>query len=255
MTKKNIIIVGYPKSGTTWLSRLISELVSCPLIGDWGYDNIEALYKEGIDRVSEYRVYKSHHSYNELKKVSSKNIYKIIYIIRDPRDVVISGLHYFNFLPKLLAEKEGLKINLVLKKTYNNLVSKKEKKRQMIQAVLYGNNNITPWLNLSWKDHYTPYHKNNIHFIKYEDLIDSPENECNKLLAYLGTSSNQDHIKHSIDKQSFQKIKINESNKNNKQLNKLLRKGVYGNWEKEFTKKEVSLFKEKLKGLNNYYQF
>lgn len=255
MTKKNIIIVGYPKSGTTWLSRLISELVSCPLIGDWGYDNIEALYREGIDRVSEYQVYKSHHSFNELEKVSSKNIYKIIYIIRDPRDVVISGLHYFNFLPKLLAEKEGLKINPVLIKTYNKLVSNKEKKRQMTQAVLLGNNFINPWLNLSWKDHYMPYHENNIHFIKYEDLIDFPINECKKILAYLGVSSNQDHIKHSIDKQSFQKIKLNISNINDKHLNKLLRKGVYGSWEKEFTKEEVNLFKEKLKGADNYYQF
>ena len=38
MSKKNIIIVGYPKSGTSWLSRLVAELIQCEFLGDWGYD-------------------------------------------------------------------------------------------------------------------------------------------------------------------------------------------------------------------------
>ena len=253
MAKRNIIIIGYPKSGTTWLSRLVAELVSCPLQGDWGYEGIKALYKEGTDRYSNYQVYKSHHSFNELEKASSLTIHKRIYILRDPRDVVVSGLYYFRFLPKLLAIKEGLTLSPVLKKTYNKLVSKKEKKRQMIQAVLHGNNNLNSWLKLSWNNHYLPYHKENILFIKFEDLIDSPETECKKILAYLGVSSSEDHIKKSIEKQSFQERKKNNSNK--KQLNKLLRKGIYGNWKKELSKTEISLFKEKLKESNNFYTF
>ena len=253
MAKRNIVIIGYPKSGTTWLSRLVAELVSCPLQGDWGFDEIKALYKEGTDRDSDYRVYKSHHSFNELEMASSLNIYKSIYIIRDPRDVVVSGLYYFRFLPKLLAIKKGITLNPVLKKTYNKLVSKKEKKRQMIQAVLHGNNNLNPWLKLSWNNHYLPYHNKKLLFIKFEDLIDSPETECKKILAYLGVNSCEDHIKKSIIKQSFQERKKNNSNK--KQLNKILRKGIYGNWKKELTKTEISLFREKLKDENNYYTF
>jgi len=255
MTKKNIIIVGYPKSGTTWLSRLVAELVECPLQGDWGFENINALYKEGQNRTSEFQVFKSHHTFQELESASKLNIHKIIYIVRDPRDIVISGIHYFRFLPKLLAKKEGLTLNPVLKKTYNRLVSKKEKKRQMIQALLHGNNNLNPWLKLSWNNHYLPYHKENLLFIKFEDLIDSPESECKNILTYLEVSSNEDHIKNSIEKQSFQERKFNSSNKNEKELTKLLRKGVYGNWEKELTKTEISLFKEKLNDANNYYTF
>ncbi len=121
--KKNIIIVGYPKSGTTWLSRLVAELVSCPLQGDWGFEDLNAPYKEGQNRTSEFQVFKSHHTFQEIKSASNLDIHKIIYIIRDPRDVVISGVHYFNFLPKLLAEKQkSSKINRFLIKTYNNLV-------------------------------------------------------------------------------------------------------------------------------------
>jgi len=254
--KKNIIIVGYPKSGTTWLSRLVAELVSCPLQGDWGYDKIEALYKEGSERDSDYQVYKSHHSFNELEEASSLIIYKTIYIIRDPRDVVISGLHYFSFLPRLLAKNKVIyKINSTLKKTYNRLVSNKEKKRQMIDAVLNGNLKINLWFASSWKEHSIAYLDKDVLIIKYEDLIDSPEFESQKILGYLGIKKNENHIKKSIASQSFQNRKLKDKRGRNNHQKKLLRKGTYGSWQKELTNEEIDQFRNKLKDINSLYDF
>ncbi len=254
--QKNIVIVGYPKSGTTWLSRLVAELVSCPLQGDWGFEELDAPYKEGLERESEFQVYKSHHSFQEINKVSKLEIYKIIYIIRDPRDVVVSGVYYFNFLPRLLAEKKVIyKINSVLSKTYNSLVSNKEKKRQMIQAVLYGNKNVNSWLSNSWLDHFTPYLNKEVLFIKYEDLIDSPEVESQKILNYLKINQDLEYIKKSISNQSFQNRKLKDENKKDKHQKKILRKGKQGSWKKEFTTKEINQFQLKLKDTNSLYDF
>jgi len=256
MTKKNIVIVGYPKSGTTWLSRLVAELVSCPLQGDWGFEELEAPYKEGFERKSEFQVFKSHHTFQEIKSASNLNIHKIIYIIRDPRDVVISGIHYFNFLPRLLAEKgKTSTINRVLRKTYNKLVSNKEKKRQMIDAVLNGNKKINPWFESSWKEHSSSFLNNDILIVKYEDLVDSPEIESQKILNYLEINKSEEHIKKSVISQSFQKRKIKDSAKKDSHQKKLLRKGTYGNWKESFTKGEITLFKNKLKDANNLYNF
>ena len=254
--KKNIIIVGYPKSGTTWLSRLVAELVSCPLQGDWGFEDLNAPYKEGQNRTSELQVFKSHHTFQEIENASNLEVYKIIYIVRDPRDVVISGVHYFSFLPKLLAKKnKNLKINSVLRKTYNKLVSKKEKKRQMINTVLNGNKKINPWFESSWKEHSSSFLNKDILIIKYEDLVDSPELESQKILNYLKIKKSKEHIKKSVINQSFQKRKIKDSVKKDSHQKKLLRKGTYGNWKESFTKDEITQFKNKLKDTNFNYAF
>ncbi len=254
MTKKNIVIVGYPKSGTTWLSRLVAELVSCPLQGDWGFEDLNAPYKEGLVRESEFQVYKSHHTFDEIEKAPKLEIDKIIYIVRDPRDVVISGIHYFSFLPKLLAEK-NTELNKILRKTYNTIVSKKEKKRQMIEAVLIGNTTINPWLKNSWFYHYSSHKNKDVFIVKYEDLLKNSDLESQKILNYIGVEKQNEHIKNSIKNQSFQKRKQLDKNKKDTHQKKILRKGKIGEWEIEFTEKEKEIFKNKLKDLNTPYDF
>ncbi len=254
MTKKNIVIVGYPKSGTTWLSRLVAELVSCPLQGDWGFEDLNAPYKEGLVRESEFQVYKSHHTFDEIEKASKLEIDKIIYIVRDPRDIVISGIHYFSFLPKLLAKK-NTELNKILRKTYNTIVSKKEKKRQMIEAVLIGKTTINPWFKNSWFDHYSSYKNKDILIVKYEDLLKYSGLESQKILNYIGVEKQNEHIKNSIKNQSFQKRKQLDKNKKDSHQKKILRKGKIGEWKKEFTEKEKNLFRHKLKNLNTPYDF
>ncbi|WP_299313726.1 sulfotransferase domain-containing protein [uncultured Aquimarina sp.] len=257
MSKKNIVIVGFPKSGTTWASRLIAELIECPLNGDWGYENITSLYEEGEERISQYQCYKSHHTYDEIKKVSPLKIHKIIYVIRDPRDIVISGIHYFNFTISYFPFIKLLRIKMInhfLKKVLNKLIPKKTKKKLMNEAVLHGGKDVNYWLKTPWKEHYKKYFGKEILFVKYEDLLESPEIECNQILDYLQIESTSEHIKESINKQSFQKRKQEVSNRNNSSLKKLIRNGSQGYWKKEFTDREIALFKKELKDCNPFYQ-
>lgn len=240
MNKKNIIIVGYPKSGTTWLSRLIAELVECPLQGDWGFDHIQALYKEGEERTSEFQCYKSHHTYQELSEVSKEKIYKIIYIVRDPRDIAISGMHYFNFSSKKQALLKKLKLSNSAKSFSN--IPEEDKKKKMIHAVLYGDKNINQWLNMPWKDHLNNYKDEGVLLIKYEELIDNPQETCTDILKYLTLEKTTSHITNSIEKQSFKKRKREIEATDNPLLKKIIRKGGYGYWKEDFSKKENNLF-------------
>ena len=49
---KNIIVAGYPKSGCTWATRLLAELVGCPVAGFWNSDKDEIAI-EGEERALE----------------------------------------------------------------------------------------------------------------------------------------------------------------------------------------------------------
>lgn len=248
--KKNIIIVGYPKSGTNWLSRLAADLLQCNFLGDWGFETVNVSGIKTENNVSEFQIYKSHHTFNELEKASNKKVHKIIYIIRDPRDIVISGAYFFNFHSSLSSFFRRLRIHTVLRN-----LSFEKKKKEMIQAVLYGNKKITPWLEVPWALHYKDYHKKEMLFIKYEDLLNNPENELKNILNYLDLEVNTLQITESIKNQSFKKRQKEVHQQDHKNLIKLIRKGSSGYWKNEFTKEEKKLFKLKLKDTNNLYNF
>lgn len=258
MRNKNILIVGYPKSGTHWLCRLVSDLLQCPFVGDWGYETLNSSSINYDGKITEHQIYKSHHPHDEIYEASSKEIFKIIYLIRDPRDIVVSGIHFFSFsgvLPGILKRIPFSFLARVLTKFSKFFMTKEKKKKQMIQAVLYGNESITPWLKIPWEVHYKGYLDKDILFIRYEDLLHIPEKECAKILRYLKLNISSEHIKNSIDNQSFQKRLGEVSNQKNPELKKLIRKGSSGYWKEDFTSEELAFFKNSIKEPCTFYEF
>jgi hypothetical protein len=84
----NIWVVGYPKSGNTWLARLLGDALNCPI--DSRYNDLpHALADEGFDRPNKDITVKQAH----LRGVIPDG--KAVYIKRDPRDIVVSTMHYW----------------------------------------------------------------------------------------------------------------------------------------------------------------
>jgi hypothetical protein len=85
-------VVSYPKSGNTWVRMLISNLLSPDTPADFWTINrlvpeLETVTKRQLVTMRRPRVIKSHF-------VFDPRYPRIIYIVRDPRDVVISEYHY-----------------------------------------------------------------------------------------------------------------------------------------------------------------
>ena len=251
MRKKNIVIVGYPKSGTTWLSRLVAELIQCPLQGDWGFNTIDALFKEGEDRESPFDVYKTHHTNDKIKQVSDLEIYQTIYIVRDPRDVTVSGIHYFDFLAYRKASVKKWKLGL-FKKVILKEISEEKKKKLMIAAVLKGDKRLNKWLATSWYSHLEGFQNTTALIIRYEDLQENPFEVSKQLLNFLGAEKDETHIIKSIKKQSFG-AKQKELKERDHPTQNLMRKGKQGDWKKQLTRDESQLFTKVLTA-NTYYQ-
>ena len=85
---EDTMIVSYPRSGNTWMRFLVAHLLHPEL--DISFSNIEALIPDtaaissrALKRVPRPRVIKSHNYFDHRYP-------KVIYIVRDPRDVVLS---------------------------------------------------------------------------------------------------------------------------------------------------------------------
>jgi len=239
--KKNIVVCGYPKSGTTWLSRLIAELVECPLQGN--LESPEGV-QEGLERISEYACYKSHHTYETLVSGELDDYYKAVYIVRDPRDVAISAAHHFRVRHFSLPGRNRLVSTL--KRCGNRVAPQFLRRKRLIQAVLYGDSSISYWLGTPWRDHYGSFSRSNKLILKYEDLLDHPVQSCNKLLSYLGISKSNDSVTQAIDTQSFQNKRDRLKSHGMMSEYAFLRRGGYEYWRHELSRKENRLFIDEL---------
>jgi len=88
----DIFLVSYPKSGNTWTRFLIANLVYPEKNPDFSNINdllpdVEEMSKRDLERADRPRVLKSHQYFDPRYP-------KIIYVVRDPRDVVLSEYHF-----------------------------------------------------------------------------------------------------------------------------------------------------------------
>jgi Sulfotransferase domain len=85
-------LVSYPKSGNTWMRFLIANLLQQdPPVGlldaDCLIPIVDGKSKRFFDEMKSPRIIKSHFSFIPAYK-------RVIYVVRDPRDVVMSQYHY-----------------------------------------------------------------------------------------------------------------------------------------------------------------
>jgi hypothetical protein len=243
--KKNILICGYQKSGTTWATRLVAQLLDAPSAGYWKYEGKTFVF-EGEERASEFVCYQSHHMLYETIALEGPKIEKVIYIVRDPRDIVVSGVFHFNFYSPWLEDlirknaKPAPVMNL-LKILNSRFHSKKYKVKRMIMMLQKGDPFIEH-CNWPWNDHVLPYlnHKE-ILIIKYEDLLLSGVTTAKKILVHVGYQKPDKEIISDLRLQSFE-VKRRAFKKQNAKIKvKHLRKGVVGDWKNHLSEKEVFL--------------
>jgi hypothetical protein len=194
-----IWLASYPKSGNTWLRSIITSL----LYTDSGEFKIELLKKipqfpverdfqeftnnfTDIHEIKKYWIHaqnkinldrkikflKTHHlnvNLNEFNFTNQENSCATIYIVRDPRNLVNSISNHFS---KTHEESKDFLISPRV------LGAKREKNSNTGHVVtLLGN----------WGEHYRFWKQGSKNFllIKYEDLINNPEKELDRLVIFL----------------------------------------------------------------------
>ena len=263
-----IWIASYPKSGNTLIRAILTSLIfsedgivnfkNLHRISNFSngfffkkfissYENILETSKywikaqEELNKNKKLKFFKTHNAFctiNGNAFTNENNTAGCIYVVRDPRDVVVSASKYYD-----LSHDE----------TKNNMFNEK--------MDLINNMKGSPFNTFlgSWPNHYNSWTKNckNVLLIKYENLIENKENEIRRIISFLNKfvkiSFDEKKIINCIESSSFQNMKIMDQNglfpENSKDFkgNKIpfFSSGKKGNWRGVLEEKIVSQIEKK----------
>lgn len=221
LRENDIFLVSYQNSGSTWLRNLIYESIT-------GKNPLEENTEKEFPFVGKHknttpiingkrRIIKGHSPYR--KEYRGK---KIIYLVRDPRDIVVSKYHK--------AIKEKWKI-----KSKDDFLDKFIKGKIMSEG--HWDEHVKSWLDAKKQG------KLKLHIIRYKDLKKNTEKELKKIIDFLNLERDKNQIKKSIEDNKIEKMR---------KINPHARKGKAENWKEELNKEQAKKIENKFWGIMNY---
>lgn len=214
----DVFVAGYPKSGNTWLQNIIVELVfdlEANRLPDSLLQELipDVHFKRYFNRFREVMVFKTHH-------LPMKEYRRVIYIVRDGRDVAVSYSHYLAAL--------------------NHKVSR-------IEDIIAGHRSIFP---CSWDFHVESWMANpygaDMLMVKYEELLENPKHHVTRIAEFLDIKIADTRLEELIQRTSFSAMQKKESESGwdgarDWPKNKLfVRSGRVGGYLQEMTEDEVN---------------
>ncbi|XP_046549258.1 sulfotransferase 1B1-like [Haliotis rubra] len=234
----DIVIANWLRSGTHWVFEMISMLLN---------GNTETIRKKKEDHMMEYqpislldavpspRVLNTHLHFRYLPEDMKTKRCKVVYLLRDPRDALVSFYTLQSTRPVVGYDGKW--------KNWAALCLKGE--------VIWG----------SWFDHvrdwervFQEYPNLDVHFWYYEEMKKNPLEELRKVSVFLGTNSSEELLQAIVDKCHIERMKSDklpyEWLENGEC--KHYEKGVAGTWKEIFTAEQYEefekLYRQKMAG-------
>ena len=286
--KQNIIwVASYPKSGNTMIRAFLSAyfFTKDGILSDFkplrniipfnSFKNFSHnknfpdlnFFKKNPEEISKYWIknqqiineklksniifYKTHNALVEKNLnyfTNNKQTKCFIYVVRDPRSIVLSSKHHYGF--KNYEEA----VEVILSDKWMSYVT--ENPKLLPEFILSWRTNY-----LSWQNFYAKNCDKGI-ILKYEDLVKNPENTFLLLIEFLKKhlkfSLNIEKLTNSIKSVEFNQLKQMEKekgfNEKSKKANMFFRKGETKEWKKslniDLTNKINNNFKKEMTYLN-----
>jgi hypothetical protein len=182
-------IVSYPRSGNTWTRFLLANLLSPePPVT---FSNIEqvipdtsALSSTALKRVPRPRIVKSHEYFDPRYP-------KVIYLVRDPRDVAISLYHF--------------------RRKYRTFDDSYPLERYVVERFLPGD------MDASWGEHVGSWlgaRRSDPRFllVRYEDLLEDPAEQLRRMAYFLGIGASPERIALALERSTADRLRKLEKN-------------------------------------------
>jgi hypothetical protein len=178
-------LVSYPKSGNTWVRFLLANLIYPN--ETVGFANINRLLpapgvlsKRFLRKLPRPRILKSHEPFDVRFR-------KVIYLVRDPRDVAVSEYHFD-------LKKRYIESDVTLEQFVKRFIAG--------QTSSYG----------SWWEHAASWiatrHGNPAFLlVRYEDLLSDPIRETGKIAEFLGIQASPARLESAVQRSSADRMR------------------------------------------------
>jgi hypothetical protein len=216
----DVFLVSYPKSGNTWTRFLIGNLIYPDKHPDFANINVlvpdpEGLTQRHLDQLPRPRYLKSHSYFDPRYK-------KVLYIVRDPRDVVLSEYH-FDIKRRAIAEDTPVE----------GFVSRFVRGELNHPYGTWGEN-AASWF-------YPRRRDPRFLLVRYESLQSQAMEEMARIAEFLGVSATRDQIAFAIEQSSADRMRELEkkqghlwsSTKQTRQDKPFVRAAKAGGWRTE----------------------
>ena len=178
-------IVSFPKSGNTWTRFLIANLLHPEEPANFGnIDRLvpesEGLTKNELARVPRPRILKSHEYFDARFR-------RVVYIVRDPRDVVVSQYHFFRKRRRIADDSsiEQFVTRFVAGETCD-----------------FGSwgTNVASWL-------VARQNSPNFLLLRYEDILARTSTELARVASFLGLKATPELVAQAVERSSADQMR------------------------------------------------
>lgn len=180
-------VVSYPRSGNTWTRFLIANLVYPEK--NVGFTNIEKLIPDtssqsnrALKATPRPRIIKSHEYFDHRYR-------KVIYIVRDPRDVALS---YYDFQRKYMQIDDGYPLEQYVEDFVEG----------RLISIDWGTwaENVASWI-------YTRGKNKNFLLLRYEDMMKDTTHELTRIAQFFGIEPEPTRLQQAIERSSADRMR------------------------------------------------
>ena len=222
----DVFILSFPKSGNTWTRFLIANLIYPESPADFSNINRltpdpEAMSKRELAKMPRPRIIKSHQYFDPRYP-------RVIYIVRDPRDVMLS-MYHFQRKCRVIEDQ------FPLEKYATQFIAGKTSP--------YGSwgDNVASWL-------VTRQNRPGFLLLRYEDILEDAARELNKVVAFLQIPPDAERIANAVRRSAADEMRKLErsqahlwsSTKSTRQDLPFVRAAKAGGWRTELPEEAVS---------------
>ena len=264
-----IWLASYPKSGSTWVRSFLTCLIfsqdndlnindikirAFPTKKDYenineNSENINQIIQNSLhaqsrinldNKIKFFKTHSANWKSNDDLFTDEVNTDSVIYIVRDPRNIITSIKNHFDF--------DSYEKSLNFMKNEQTIIGNKKSKSEIDLLTIIS----------SWSNHYKSWKKikKDYLLIKYENLVDNSFDEFGKISNFLKKKHDYQYseteVAKSIENTSFDKLKLQEKEKgfieavtdSKGNLKKFFNLGPENDWKNILDKKTTRLVEE-----------